>query len=69
MFQGLVGGDAALAAMGGASAAGARQVRPAIQSVQTTTPLALPRTGMGFTLPLSVGFGGLLTPEEELQRR
>jgi hypothetical protein len=69
MFQGIVGGDAALAAMGGASAAGARQVRPALQSVQATTPVVLPRTGMGFTLPLSVSLGGLLTPKEELQPR
>lgn len=69
MFQGLISGDATLAAMGGASAAGARQVRPAMQSVQATTPVVLPRTGMGFTLPLSVGLGGLLTPREELERR
>jgi hypothetical protein len=47
---------------------GARQARPAVQAIQATSPIGLPRPAPSFMLPFGVGIGGLLTPEEELQR-
>lgn len=68
MVQGIFSGDAAAAATGAATMAGGRQIRPIVQSVAATRPIGLPRPAPSYMLPLSVGVGGLLSPEEELPR-
>jgi hypothetical protein len=61
-------GDPFGAAASASTMVGARQARPAVQAIQATSPIGLPRPAPSFMLPLGVGVGGLLTPEEELQR-
>lgn len=68
MLSGVLSGDVAAATTGAATMAGGRQIRPVIQSMTATRPMGLPRPAPSFMLPLSVGVGGLLTPEEELPR-
>lgn len=68
MLSGVLSGDVAAATTGAATMAGGRQIRPVVQSMTATRPMGLPRPAPSFMLPLSVGVGGLLTPEEELPR-
>lgn len=68
MLSGVLSGDVAAATTGAATMAGGRQIRPVIQSMTATRPMGLPRPAPSFMLPLSVGVGGLLSPEEELPR-
>jgi hypothetical protein len=61
-------GDLGLASIMAAASLGGRTGLGMREAARATSPMAAPRPSAGFALPLGVGFGGLLTPEEEFPR-